>query len=39
LGEVSIKERLPGESEKEARKRLKAERKAKRLGLSPGGED
>jgi len=39
LGEVSIMERLPGETEKQARKRLKAARKAKRLGASPGTED
>jgi len=31
MGAVEIKERLPGESEREARKRLKAESKAKRL--------
>lgn len=40
LGAVSIKERLPGESKREARRRLKAERMAKRLGgVSPGIED
>lgn len=39
LGAVSIKERLPGESKREARRRLKAERMAKRLGgVSPGIE-
>ena len=40
LGAVSIKERLPGESKREARRRLKAEGMAKRLGgVSPGIED
>ena len=40
LGAIRIRERLPGESAKEARTRLKAERKAKRLGgVSPGIED
>jgi hypothetical protein len=40
LGEVTIEERLPGESGKEARRRLKAARKAKRRGrLSSGIED
>lgn len=38
IGEVTIEERLPGESRKEARRRLKAERKAKRLRLSSGIE-
>jgi len=32
MGAVEIKERLPGETDREARKRLKAVRKAKRLG-------
>lgn len=40
LGAVKIQERLPGESGREARRRLKAARRAKRLGaVSPGIED
>jgi hypothetical protein len=40
MGVVAIEERLPGESKRESRRRLKAERKAKRLGgVSPGIED
>lgn len=35
MGGVDIKERLPGETEREARKRVKAERKAKRRLPSP----
>jgi len=35
MGAVEIKERLPGETDREARKRLKAVRKAKRLGGVP----
>ena len=35
MGAVEIKERYPGESDGEARKRLKAERKAKRLAGPP----
>ena len=39
MGGVEIKERLPGETDREARKRLKAERKARQRGmLSPGPE-
>jgi len=35
MGGVDIKERLPGESEREARRRLKSERKAGKLGALP----
>lgn len=38
MGGVEIKERLPGENDREARKRIKAERKAKRRLTAPDSE-
>jgi len=38
MGGVEIKERLPGENDREARKRIKAERKAKRRLSAPDSE-
>jgi len=39
MGGVEIKERLPGETEREARRRLKADRKARRRGALPPGTE